>query len=132
MPQLVTPHLGRRFEARDDHVTERDRTKAASRQDDIGEATIADVEKATIPAARTSEREQAEYVPDRIGVVRDEGPADCQRADATTVSTAARTRSRVVTDESKWMVMSLSLRSTSTDATPSICRHPSMMCSAQL
>jgi hypothetical protein len=40
-------------------------------------------------------------MPDRIGVVRDEGPAEGQGMDATTSSTAAKTRARVVNDESK-------------------------------
>ena len=132
VPQLVTPHRRRRFEARDDHVAERDRAEAASGQHEIRETTIAHVKKATVPTPRTSERQQAEDVPDRIGVMRDEGLAEFQGMEATTSSTAARIRPRVVTDESKRRVMSLSLRSTSMDATPSIFRQPARMCSAQL
>jgi hypothetical protein len=132
MPQLVTPHRGCRFEARDDDMTERDRAEAPARQDEIRETTIADVEKAAVAASRTSERQQAEEMPDRIGVVRDEDSADAQGMDATTSSTAARIRARVVREESKRSVMSLSRRSASTDATPSICRQPARMCSAQL
>ena len=33
--QLVTPDRGRRFEARDDHVAERDRAEATSGQNEI-------------------------------------------------------------------------------------------------
>ncbi len=55
VPHLVTPHGGRRLEARHDHVAERDRTEAASAQNEIREATIADIEKAAVPTPRTSE-----------------------------------------------------------------------------
>jgi hypothetical protein len=96
MPQLVTPHRGRRFEARDDHVAERDRAEAASGQNEIRKTAIAYVEEAAIATPRTSERQQAEQVPDRIGVMRDEGAAESQGMDETTSSTAARTRARVV------------------------------------
>jgi hypothetical protein len=132
VPELVTPNRGRWFEARDDHVAERDRAKTAPRQNEIRKAPVAHIEKAPVATPRTSEREQAEEVPDRIGVVRDEVPAEGQGMDATTSSTAARIRSRLVKAESKCRVMSRSLRSASTDATPSICLQPAMMCSAQL
>ena len=132
MPQLVTPHLRRWFEIRDDDVAEGDRAEAASGQNEVRQATIAHVEKAAVATTRTSERQQAEEVPDRIGMMRDEGSAEGQGIDATTSSTAARMRSRVVTAGSKCSVMSLSLRSASTDATPSIRRQPARMCSAQL
>ena len=127
VPQLVTPHRGCRFDAGDDHVAERDRTEAASCQDYVRKPAIAHVEKAAIPAAGQREREQTHDVPDRVGMVRDEGSADGQGMVATRSSTAATTRARVVKDESKWMVMSLSLRSTCTDATPSISRQPPTM-----
>jgi len=55
VPQLVTPHRWRRFEARDDHVAERDRSETASGENEIRQAAIAHVQKATVPAARTSE-----------------------------------------------------------------------------
>ena len=132
VPQLVTPNRGRGFEARDDHMAERDRAETASGQNEVRETAIAYVEKAPVAAPRTSEREQAEEVPDRIGVMRDEIPTEGQGMDATTSSTAARIRSRLVRDESKCRVMRRSLRSASTDATPSICLQPAMMCSAQL
>src|SRR2546430_8481146 len=132
MPQLVAPYRGRRFEARDDHVAERDRAEAPSGQYEVRETAIAYIEKAAVTTSGTGERQQAEEVPDRIGVMRDEGSADAQGMDATTSSTAAMMRARVVREESKCSVMSRSLRSASTDATPSICRQPAMMCSAQL
>jgi hypothetical protein len=113
-------------------VAEGDRTEAPSGQNQIRETAIAHVEKAAVPTPRTSERQQAEEVPDRIGVMRDESPAEGQGMDATTSSTADRIRARVVIDESKCRVMSYSLRSVSTDATPSIRLQPAMMCSAQL
>src|ERR1700716_1731466 len=76
--QLVTPHRGRRLEARDDHVAEGDRAEAAPGQDEIRETTIAHVEKTAISTSRTRERQQPEDVPDRIGVMRDESSAECQ------------------------------------------------------
>src|SRR5712692_3243735 len=124
VPQLVTPHRGRRFSARDDHMAERDRAEAAPRQHEIRESAIGHVKKAAVPTPRSREGKQAEDVPDRIGVMRNEGPADSQGMDATTSSTAARTRSRVVIDESKCRVMVFPLRSASTDATPSMCLQP--------
>src|SRR5213593_4700391 len=129
MPQLVSPHGRGRFDTGDDHVAECDRAEAASRQDEVGKAAIAHVEKAAVPTPGPGERQETQKVPDRIGVVRDEGSADGQGMVATRSSTAATTRARVVNDESKWMVMSLSLRSTATEATPSIWRQPAMMCS---
>src|SRR5207247_2601223 len=48
--------------------------------------------------------------------MRDEGAAEGQGIEATTSSTAARIRSRVVRDESKCRVMSFSLRSALTEA----------------
>ena len=118
MPQLVTPHRGRRLHAGDDHVSERDGTEPALGQNEVREAATADVKEATIPTARKSEREQPQDMADRVGVVRNEYPTQLQGIAATTSSTAARTRARVVTDESKYSVMSRSLRSTATDATP--------------
>ena len=132
VPHLVTPYGGRWLDARDYDVAEGDRAEAAPRENEVRESAIAHVEKAAVPTPRASERQQAEDVPDRIGVVRDEGPTEGQGMDATTSSTAARIRDRVVNDESNRSVMSFALRSTSTDATPSICRQPAMMCSAQL
>jgi len=110
MPQLVTPDRRRGFDAGDDHVAERDRTEAASGQNEVGKAAVAHVEKAAVPTARQGEGEQTDYVSDRVGVVRDEGSADRQGMVATSSSTAATTTSRVVKDESKWIVMSRSRR----------------------
>ena len=80
--QLVTPHRGRRLEARDDHVAEGDRAEAAPGQDEIRESTIAHVEKTAVSTSRTRERQQPEDVPDRIGVMRDERTAECQGRNA--------------------------------------------------
>ena len=74
--ELVAPHSGRRLEARDDHVAERDRAEPASGQDEIREAAVAHVEKATVLSPRPSEGQQSEDMSDRIGVMRDEGPAE--------------------------------------------------------
>ena len=101
VPHLVTPYGGRWLDARDDDVAEGDRAEAAPRQNEMREPAIAHVKEAAVPTARASERQQAEDVPDRIGVVRDEGPTEGQGMDATTSSTAARTRARSVNDESK-------------------------------
>src|SRR6266566_1771568 len=100
MPHLVTPYGRRWLDARDDDMAEGDRAEAAPRQNEMREPAITHVEKAAVPPARASEREQAQDVPDRIGVVRDEGPAEGQGMDATTSSTAARTSARLVNDES--------------------------------
>jgi hypothetical protein len=53
--KLVMPYRRSRFEARDDDVSERYRAEAASCQDQIGEAAIAYVEKATVATARQGE-----------------------------------------------------------------------------
>lgn len=132
VPQLVAPDRRRRFHARDDHVPERDGAEAAPGQNEVREPAIADVKEAAIATARKREREQPQNMADGIGVVRDEYPTQIQGMVATTSSTAAKTRARVVREESKYSVMSRSLRSTATDATPWICRHPARMCSAQL
>lgn len=128
MAELVTPDRRRRLHVRDDDVTERDRAEATSRQDEIREPAVGHVEEAPVPLPWPSEREQTHKMADRIRVMRDERSAEAQMV-ATTSSTAARTRARVVTDESKCSVRSVSLRSASTDTTPSMCRQPEMMCS---
>lgn len=87
--QLVTPHRGRRLDAGDDHVTEGDRAEAASSQNELCEATIANVEKTAVPTPRQSEREQTQNVPDRISVMPDEGSAESQGMVATASSIAA-------------------------------------------
>jgi len=128
MPQLVTPDRGRGLHVGDDHMAERDRAEAAPCEHEVCEAAIAHVEKAAIPPPWTSEGEQTHKMADRVRVMRDESPAELQMV-ATTSSTAARTRARVVSDESKCRVISFSLRSTSIDTTPSILRQPATMCS---
>src|SRR5437773_4703874 len=129
--QLVAPYRRRRFDAGNDDVPERDRAEAAPGQDEIRETAIADVEEAAVATSRESERKQSHHVTDGIGVVREEDSAEAQGMVATTSSTAATTRSRVVTAESKYSVMSRTRRSTATDAPPSICRHPARTCSPQ-
>src|SRR5687767_6734049 len=101
MPELVAPHGGRRLHVRDDHMPERDRAEATSRQDEIRQAAIAHVEEAAVPSLWTSEREQTQEMANGVRVMRDENAAEGQGMVATTSSTAARTCARVVTAESK-------------------------------
>src|SRR5437879_3730349 len=83
MTQLVTPHRGRRLDAGDDHVAERDRAEATTCQNKMCEPAIADVEKAAVPASRQCERKETQNMPDRIGVMPDESSAESQGMIAT-------------------------------------------------
>ena len=95
-----------------------DRAESSQREDEVREAPIAHIEEAAVPNAWDAARQETHQMADRVGVMLDEPPAKGQGMVATTRSTAARTRSRVVTDDTKWSVISLSLRSTSTAVTP--------------
>ncbi len=55
VPELVAPYRRCWFEAGDDDVAEGDRAEPASGQDEIREAAIAHVKKATVPTSRTGE-----------------------------------------------------------------------------
>ena len=74
--QLVTPDRGRRFEARDDHVAERDRAEATSGQNEIRETAIAHVEEAAVAPTRPRDREQTHQMTDWIGMMRDKTPTE--------------------------------------------------------
>jgi hypothetical protein len=97
----VAPNRRSWLHAGDDHVPECDRTETALGQHAIRETAIADIKKATIATPRAREGQQPQDVPEGIGVVRDEDSAEIQGMVATTSSTAATTRSRVVRVESK-------------------------------
>jgi len=55
VPQLVAPYRGRRFEAGDDHVAERDRAEAASSENQVRQTAIAHIEEAPVATPRTGE-----------------------------------------------------------------------------
>jgi hypothetical protein len=54
-----------------DDATERDRGVAATREHEMREAAVAHVQEAAVAETRAREREPAETVSDRIGVVSD-------------------------------------------------------------
>ena len=95
-----------------------DRAESSQREDEVREAPIAHIEEAAVPNAWDAARQETHQMADRVGVMLDEPAVKGQGMVATTRSTAASTRSRVVTDDTKWSVISLSLRSTSTALTP--------------
>jgi hypothetical protein len=53
-------------------VSERDRGVATARQREVRETAVAHVEETAVAEARAREREPAQRVPDRVGVVSDE------------------------------------------------------------
>jgi hypothetical protein len=57
-------------------VTERDRGVATTREHEMRETAVAHVEETAVAKARTREREPAQRVPDRVGVVGDELAVD--------------------------------------------------------
>ena len=72
MPKLVSPECVGRL-AREHHdVSEGDRGVPATREDQVREAAVAHIEKAAVAEARTRERQPAENMSDRIGMVCDE------------------------------------------------------------
>jgi hypothetical protein len=75
VPELVTPRrlvgLGRRH----DHMTEGNRAKTASSENEMRDAPVADIEEAAVPATRQGTRQEAEGVTDGVRVMRGEQPA---------------------------------------------------------
>ena len=80
VPALVLEQRRRRIACRDDDVAERDRRVSATRKDEACEAAIRDVEETTAPERRPRERERANEVSDRVGVVPDQTPAELNPA----------------------------------------------------
>ena len=99
-------------------MSERDRPEPSLREDEVREPPVAHIEEAPVAESRKRTGEKPHEMADRVRVMRDEPASERQGMLATTLSTAASTRSRVVTAGTKWSVMSLSLRSTSMAVTP--------------
>ena len=72
VPQLVSPQPLGGLEREDDDVSEGDRGVVPTRQDEMRETAVGHVEEAAVAETRTREREPAEDVSDRVGVVGDE------------------------------------------------------------
>jgi len=72
VPKLVSPQPIGRLEREDDDVPEGDRRVMPTGEDEMREAAIAHIEEATLAESRTREREPAENMSDRVGMVGDE------------------------------------------------------------
>lgn len=72
VPDLVLPERVGRLAREYQNVPKRDRGITAAGKDEMREAAVAYIEEAAVAETRTREREPAESVPDRIGVMRDE------------------------------------------------------------
>ena len=72
VPELVTPQPVGRLEGEHDDVSEGDGRVMPAGEDEVREAAIAHIEKASVAESRTREREPAENMSDRIGMVCDE------------------------------------------------------------
>jgi len=71
MSELVSPERVGRFAREDHHATERDRGITSTREHEMRQTSVAHVEKAAVAEPRTRERQPAENVSDRIGVMSD-------------------------------------------------------------
>jgi hypothetical protein len=74
--KLVSPQPIGRLECEDDDVPEGDGRVMATSENEMREAAIAHIDEASVTKSRTREREPAERVPDRIGMVGDELASD--------------------------------------------------------
>jgi len=72
VPELVSPQPIGRLEREHDDVPEGDGRVVSTGEDEVRETTIAHVDEASVAEPRAREREPAENVSDRIGVVGDE------------------------------------------------------------
>ena len=72
VPELVTPQPVGRLEREHDHVPESDGRVVATGEDEMREAAITYVEEASVTESWTREREPAEDMSDRIGMMCDE------------------------------------------------------------
>ena len=72
VPDLVLPERVGRLAREYEDVAKRDGGIATASEDEMREAAVADIQKAAVAETRTREREPAESVTDRVGVVRDE------------------------------------------------------------
>lgn len=69
---LVSPNLIRRLARRDDHMTQGDRDVPPAHEQQVGETSVAHVKKASAAKARTRRGQEADRVPERIGVMVNE------------------------------------------------------------
>jgi hypothetical protein len=69
--QLVSPERVVRFAREDHHASERDRGIASTGEHEMRQTSVAHVEKAAVAEPRACERQPAESVSDRIGVMSD-------------------------------------------------------------
>ena len=72
VPSLVRPQRVARLSRADDDVAERDRRVAAHRHEEVREATISHVEEAPVARTRPGEGQEADEVPQWIGMVSGE------------------------------------------------------------
>ena len=75
VPALVRPERVAWLVRADDDVTEGDRRVAADRDEQVGEAAIRDVQETAVSHARSGERQDADEMPERVGMM------SCERAD---------------------------------------------------
>ena len=72
VPKLVSPQPIGRLEREDDDVSKSDGRVMPTGEDEVRETAVAHVEEASLAESRTREREPAENMSDRIGMVCDE------------------------------------------------------------
>jgi hypothetical protein len=72
VPELMPPETIGRLEGEHDDVSECDRRVVPSGQDEVSETAVAHIDEAAIAEARAREREPAEEMSDRIGMVGNE------------------------------------------------------------
>ena len=72
VPKLVSPQPIGRLEREDDDVSKSDGRVMPTGEDEVRETAVAHVEEASLAESRTREREPAENMSDRVGMVSDE------------------------------------------------------------
>jgi len=72
VPELVPPEAIGRLECEDDDVPESDGRVMPTGEHEMREAAIAHIQETSIAEPRTREREPAENMSDRVGMVSDE------------------------------------------------------------
>jgi len=69
--KLVSPECVGRFAREDHHPSERDRGVASTGEHEMRETAVAHIQEAAVAEPRARERQPAENVSDRIGVMSD-------------------------------------------------------------
>jgi len=95
VPQLVSPQRVGRLAREYEDMSEGYRGVPAARQHEMRETAIAHVEEAAVTKTRPRERQPAEKVPDRVGVVADEPARDATARRYRAPPAAPRSRARV-------------------------------------